>query len=145
MTRLATADFNDILGQRLAATRAALGLTQAQFAHSMGVAARTYENYERGTRELPAAVMRNLLEIHGLDPRWLLTGPGVTPVWATSSGVNRVLMQQVIRVVAKELTAANVQFTPTKYAQFIELCYDLACETGSVKASRFRDLIGLVA
>lgn len=49
-------------------------VSQIEFAEKLGLAPRAYANYERGEREMPAAVLLRLYELFSIDPVWLLTG-----------------------------------------------------------------------
>lgn len=64
------------LGQRLKLLRTARGLTQKDAAIRLGIAVRTYQNYERDEREPGAAFIVGMKERFGVAPLWLLTGEG---------------------------------------------------------------------
>jgi transcriptional regulator with XRE-family HTH domain len=72
------------LGDRLRRIRAAR--TQPEMAASLGIAARTYANYERGVREPDARVLAALAG-QGWDVNWILTGSNVQPPPGAGSGV----------------------------------------------------------
>jgi len=82
MSSISSPESNKDLGRRLQAVRATTGLSQGEFAASLGLSLRAYANYERGEREMAVAVFRALFEVHGIDPAWLLVGPGDRPVMA---------------------------------------------------------------
>ncbi len=44
-------------------------------ARSLGIPARTWMNYEQGVT-MPAEIMLRLIDLTGVDYRWLLTGEG---------------------------------------------------------------------
>jgi transcriptional regulator with XRE-family HTH domain len=48
--------------------------SQFEFADTLGLSARAYANYERGEREMPAALLLRLYELFNVDPVWVLTG-----------------------------------------------------------------------
>lgn len=79
MSRLATLEDNASIGERLAALRNRVRLSQVDFAERLGISPRAYQNYERGEREVPAVVLKLLYEVFGVDPLWVLTGPGNDP------------------------------------------------------------------
>lgn len=64
------------LGQRLKSLRTALSLTQKDAALRLGIAVRTYQNYEQDEREPGAAFIVGMKERFGVAPLWLLTGEG---------------------------------------------------------------------
>lgn len=141
MSRLATTQFNADVAVRLAAIRAASGLTQAKFAESIGLSDRALSNYERGERELPSTVLRALLTVYGVDPAWVLTGGDDQPRYMTEREMDESLLCSVFETVAKELKAAKRTFTSAKYARFLYLSYRFALEDGEVSAKRIRDLV----
>lgn len=67
-------DQNAPIGLRLLRFRQAKGLTQAGMADAAGLGLRTYQNYERGEREVSATAIRSLYRVFGVDPVWLLDG-----------------------------------------------------------------------
>ncbi|NVK57156.1 MAG: helix-turn-helix transcriptional regulator [Alteromonadaceae bacterium] len=54
--------------------RAGAGLTQAEFAETLGTSLRSYKGYETGQRELPTSVILRLRDFGDVSPSWLLTG-----------------------------------------------------------------------
>lgn len=61
------------IGSRLEHIRASS--TQREFAQSLGVALRTYQNYERNERP-PSAELLQAVASRGWNPTWVLTGEG---------------------------------------------------------------------
>ncbi|MGI2326090.1 MULTISPECIES: helix-turn-helix domain-containing protein [unclassified Methylococcus] len=64
------------LGGRLRAVRESLELGQVEFAGSLSVHARTYQNYEKDVRQPPADFVTAICDQYGVEPAWLLTGEG---------------------------------------------------------------------
>ncbi|MBK4218079.1 helix-turn-helix transcriptional regulator [Paracoccus caeni] len=64
------------IGSRLMALRLEQSLTQAQFADVLGVSARSYHHYEKGTRVVPSDVLLRLHDVYGVAPNWILLGIG---------------------------------------------------------------------
>jgi transcriptional regulator with XRE-family HTH domain len=145
MSRLATDEFNAEVAVRLAAIRAASGLTQVLFAESIGLSDRAYSNYERGEREVPATVLRQLTEVYNVDPLWVLRGSEEEPQYVRERKVDAALLQEVFDVVARELKAAKVSFTSAKHAKFLYLAYRYAVEDQEVAARRIRELIRIAS
>lgn len=65
-----------VIGARLMALRLEQSLTQAQFADALGISARSYHHYERGTRVVPSDVLLRLHDAYGIMPNWVLLGVG---------------------------------------------------------------------
>lgn len=145
MSRLATDDFNAEVAVRLSAVRAASGLTQAKFAQSIDISDRAYVNYERGTREIPASVLRVLLDVYGIDPAWVLTGGDDAPQYMPARKMDEATLLQIFEVAMSELKTAKRTFTPAKYARFLYLAYQHAVAAGAVNARHVRDLIQLAS
>jgi transcriptional regulator with XRE-family HTH domain len=145
MTRLATDRFNAEVAVRLAAVRAASGLTQAQFAQSIGISDRSYVNYERGEREVPATVLREMLTVYGVDPAWVLTGGDDGPKYMSARQMDEATLLEIFEVVGAELKTAKRSFTFAKYARFLYLAYQHALEDGAVNSRRVRELIRLAS
>lgn len=62
------------IGARLKSTRQAAHLSQEAFAAELSTALRTYQNDERGEREVSALFILALHDSFHIDPIWLLTG-----------------------------------------------------------------------
>ena len=56
--------------------RELLGLSQQAFADQLGLALRTYQNYERGDRTVTKELMDALWGTFGVDPIWVMRGSG---------------------------------------------------------------------
>lgn len=63
-------------GDRLKLLRKRLGKSQAEMAGVLHISTTGYQNYERGERDIPAAVVSRARDHIGLNPRWLLDGVG---------------------------------------------------------------------
>ena len=62
------------IGKRLKICRKDSGLTQARFAEALGVSSRSYQHYEKATREAPVSLLRIAARVSGRDFHWLITG-----------------------------------------------------------------------
>ena len=62
------------LGRRMAALRAAQGLSQAELAQALGLKQTTYSGYESGARRLPLDKLPEVCRALGTTPGALLTG-----------------------------------------------------------------------
>ncbi|MFP5223837.1 MAG: helix-turn-helix domain-containing protein [Acidobacteriota bacterium] len=70
-------DNNSTMAQRLRAIRGTL--TQAEFAHRLGIHKNTLGRYERGESEPDTQIARLLCTAFGVQPHWLLFGSGAEP------------------------------------------------------------------
>lgn len=61
---------------RVKYVRVHFSLSQAAMAQHVGMSLRAYQNYERGEREVPVALVHALYSEFKIDPVWLLTGIG---------------------------------------------------------------------
>lgn len=62
------------IGKRLKMCRKDSGLNQVQFAEALGVSLRSYQHYEKATREAPVSVLSAAAHLSGRDFMWLVTG-----------------------------------------------------------------------
>lgn len=70
-------DTNTTMAQRLRAIRGTL--TQAEFAHKLGIHKNTLGRYERGESEPDTKIARQLCTLFGVQPHWLLFGSDTEP------------------------------------------------------------------
>lgn len=131
MVTLATRLDNRRLGQRLASLRTRLGKTQIEMAQALNVAPRTYQNYERGEREIAASSVRDLHRLFDVDPVWVLDGREEDPEFRRN-GLDLALMRIAIEEVEAKLAKARKTLPPTKKADLILLIYrHFAAQDGS--------------
>ena len=122
MSKLTNSEDNIPIGRRLAGARERYRLTQNEFAERIGLSPRAYQNYERGEREIPAAVLKTLYEVFGIDPLWVLTGPGWTPPDGPPPP-NLDVLEAVIIAVEKYLTKTQRKLAPAKKARLIKVLF----------------------
>jgi transcriptional regulator with XRE-family HTH domain len=97
----------------------------------LNVAPRTYQNYERGEREIAASSVRDLHRLFDVDPVWLLDGQEEEPEFR-QNGLDLMLMRIAIEEVETKLVKARKTLTPTKRADLILLIYrHFAAQNGS--------------
>jgi transcriptional regulator with XRE-family HTH domain len=122
MSVFAAPSENDAIGARLFQFRQSVGLTQTAMAEAIGVSARTYQNYERGEREISAIVIRALYRKFGVDPVWVLDGDD-TPPRRYSAQMDANLLTIVLEEVESRLEASKKKLRPAKKAKLIMLIY----------------------
>ena len=64
------------ISERLKTIREAKGLSQKQFAETLGTALTRISEYERDKVKPTTEILTKLAEIHGININWLLTGNG---------------------------------------------------------------------
>ena len=122
MSKLSNSAINTSIGERLASLRDRLRLSQTDFAERLGISARAYQNYERGEREVPAAVITLLYEVFRVDPLWLLIGPGLDPR-GVDGPASLDLIEEIVVAVESRLQRARKQLPPAKKGRVIRLLY----------------------
>ncbi|WP_438853156.1 helix-turn-helix domain-containing protein [Brevundimonas nasdae] len=131
MVALATREDNRRLGVRLASLRTRLDKTQIEMAQALKIAPRTYQNYERGEREIASSTVRDLHRLFDVEPLWLLDGQDDAPAFRRDNR-DLTLMRIAIEEVEKKLVKARKTLTPAKKADLILLIYrHFAAQDGS--------------
>jgi len=145
MSSIASADQNDALGQRLVTVRATTGLSQSAFADTLGLSLRAYANYERGEREMPVALFRALYETYGIDPVWLLAGPGEQPVKAATRTMDFALVDTITQCVDAELAMMGKKLKPAMRLRILKAVYALSAEKGRLEVGSVKELLSIAA
>ena len=145
MSKLSTHESNFAIGRRIAAIRSGSGLSQNEFAESLGLSTRAYANYERGEREMPVALFKALCESYRIDPVWLLVGPGSEPVRVMARRVDGDLLEAILRMVDEWLAKHRRTLKPEKKARLVRLAYEHCGETGQVDPAHLNDMLSLAA
>jgi len=145
VSSIASADQNDALGQRLVTVRATTGLSQSAFADTLGLSLRAYANYERGEREMPVALFRALYETYGIDPVWLLAGPGEQPVKAATRTMDFALVDTITQCVDAELAMMGKKLKPAMRLRILKAVYALSAEKGRLEVGSVKELLSIAA
>ncbi len=143
MSRLSSDSDNLAIAERLTAIRQSSGLTQTEFADKLDLSARAYQNYERGDREAPIAVLTALYRAFQIDPLWVLVGPGTKPSYADHRAMDVKLMEDIIVLVEQQLTSRRFKLAPQKKARLIRLIYDHCMEEGQIDSAYIKEMISL--
>lgn len=70
----------EAIAERLRIAREHAGLSQGQFATKMGCGRRRVVAWENGENAPPVLVIARVREVCGVDPEWVLCGPGLIPL-----------------------------------------------------------------
>lgn len=144
MSKLANTHDNLTIGERLVAVREALRLTQVDFAERLEISPRAYQNYERGEREMPTTVLTALHATFGIDPLWVLVGPGRDPRKATALASPDVL-EAVVIAVETHLQQRRKVLAPAKKARLIKVLYLHFRDRPKMVPAELTDMLSLVA
>ncbi len=123
MSNLSSDAANRAVGNRLIALRSSAGLSQKMFAERLGVSARAYQNWERGEREIPAVMLSVLYEKFRVDPMWILSGPGESPLSADARP-NPELVEKLVLSVEQWLQRRRKTLPPAKKAHLMRVLYE---------------------
>ena len=145
MSRLASEKDNLAVGQRLARLRLTHQLSQAQFAGQLGVSVRAYVNYERGEREAPLSVLRAVHAVYGIDPLWLMCGPGEAPLSVAVRDLDLALLESVVAHVDRQLAAAGKALPEARRRHLIEAGYAECRQRGTLVAESLDRLVSVAA
>lgn len=122
MSQFSGGQENAALGARLLELRRHLRLTQNAMADALGITARTFQNYERGEREISATVVKRLYQQFGIDPVWLLMD-GDGPPRQYVEALNADLLTVTIEEVERCLNRQKLKLDPAKKAELVSLIY----------------------
>lgn len=145
MSRLLTDKQDSAVGHRLLLVREAFDLTQTQMADRLGITLRAYANYERGEREMALAVLHSLYQRFGVDPVWVIVGPGTEVVMAGQRRLDGELLERVIALVDDGLRKSRRALKPDKMARLIRLAYEHCVEQGAIDKARIAEMLSLAA
>ncbi|MFK0684013.1 helix-turn-helix transcriptional regulator [Ochrobactrum sp. BD67] len=117
--------FLEAMGQRLRKIRKDSGLKQVPFAEALEVSQSAYNTYERGSREMPAKLLRLLHVKFNVNPAWMLTGDG-----SPYNRDNVDLYHQVTGAVDAFIAREYCQVEPEKRLKLIRFLIDYAEQHG---------------
>lgn len=90
------------LGERLKEMRAALGMTQLEFADALQLADRSVKRYEAGTSTIPSDVVLRMKDL-GIDPAYLFgIGAAAQSAEPESASVDEAILREVVEWVDGE-------------------------------------------
>ena len=136
---------------RVGKIRERFSLSQTEMAERVGLSLRAYQNYERGEREVPVALVRALYAEFRVDPVWLLTGSGSMIISEEQPmGLDQKLLDRVVDAVEKFEAGLDKALSVEHKSRLIGLLYEksqLLSEVAGEKLSpaKMRSLLKLVA
>lgn len=87
------------------------------------MALRTEQNYERGARKIPADVLLRLAREHGIDPLWVLEGPGLTPRKLSTISIDVDVLKKAQAMVSEALDESGKTVGPEIYRELVAETY----------------------
>lgn len=105
---------NETIAERLLIIRRRAGLSQSEFAKSVGVIPRSYRNYEAAVRDVPLALAISVHRQFAVDLNWLLLGEA-PPVTLPAPAV----YEQILQAMEGFQGAQKIEFSAEKKAKQI--------------------------
>lgn len=133
----------EMIGRRLAAVRAKVGLSQEAFAEALGLSKRAYIHYERGEREPPLGLFKSIYDLYGIDYLWLMSGTDPEPQPAGVEGVDFRLIATIVTELERQLAALGREMKPEHKARVIRTLYQLGREHGQVTREAIASVVEL--
>lgn len=111
-------------GERLFVIRTSAGLSQQAFADALGISLRAEQNYERGSRKLPAELLLTLARRFGVDPLWVLEGPepDMQPL-ASARAIDHDVLVRAIKIVRGAVVHAERDVSDQDFAYWVVAVY----------------------
>lgn len=137
--------------ERVGLVRAHFVLSQTVMAQRLGMSLRAYQNYERGEREIPVALVHALHKEFRVDPVWLLTGEGSMMLSEDQrKRLDQPLLDRVVEAVEKFEADLKKRLSVEHKSRLIGLLYEksqLLSDVAGEKLSnaKIRTLLKLVA
>ncbi|MGU3398269.1 helix-turn-helix domain-containing protein [Brucellaceae bacterium D45D] len=113
--------FIEAMGRRLGKIRKDSGLRQIPFAEALGVSQSAYNTYEKGSREIPAKMLRLLYLKFNVNPIWILTGEG-NPYHKDTIEIYK----YIVYCVEKYFSVENIELDLNKKSKLIQFLLELS-------------------
>lgn len=136
--------FDVEVGERLKVVREKARLLQPEFAQRLGLAPRTYQNYEIGERTISAEAIKALYEMFSVDPVWLLSGPGNDPR-SIKTPTKPELLAEIIIKVEQHLAKNRLKLPLEKKARLIVLLNQYIQLKGKVEDDHISHVLSISA
>jgi DNA-binding XRE family transcriptional regulator len=127
------------LGMRLHEVRSRLGYPQSKVAAAIGIADRSYKNYEAGKRELPLSTAIAFCEAFRVDLQWLLLGKP-----SLNEGQAKQLFEDSVLAVLAESERQGKSLSHAKTAKACAFLATLCLASGAEPASKVGEVMELM-
>lgn len=111
------------VAERFLAVRKMLGLTQQQFAESLSISLRSEQNYEKGERKISSRALLELARTHGIDPLWVLDGPGDKPRRIAAVRLDPRILAKAEQVVGEAVASSGRKLTSEQFHELVADAY----------------------
>ncbi len=96
------------------------------------ISLRGEQNYERGIRRLPAEVLLTLAKVYGIDPLWVLDGPGEQPRRLDyTGGLDQKRLARAMQVVMAAVEDSGKTISGDQIADWVAAVYRFYTENAS--------------
>ncbi|WP_170431707.1 helix-turn-helix domain-containing protein [Ruegeria arenilitoris] len=113
----------EAVADRLLALREELRLSQQQFADAVGISLRAAQNYERGTRKLPAETLIEISRRFQIDPLWIMVGPEERPRSLGQVGLDQRTLTRALGIVLRAIDETNADVSHDQIANMVAATY----------------------
>ena len=128
------------VGQRLLSVRTKLGYPQSKIAAILGIADRSYKNYELEKRELPLAIAVKFCESFEVDLPWLIYGV------ATPYPKNSVrLVGETVKAVCEFDRSSQKDFTIAELEKFGNYIFEQSIIKGTSPKDEAKQFFSVIA
>ena len=118
------------IGQRMLSVRSQLGYPQSKVAAILGIADKSYKNYELEKRELPLSIAVKFCEEFDKDLMWLVYGVSVP-----DSENSAHLAGETAKVVFEHLDANKKSFSSAEIQKFTHYIFEQSLSKGTTPQS----------
>lgn len=140
-------DSGDVaVGVRINAVRAHNQLSSKDFAASLNISPSALYNYERGVRNISAALLVEIARKYRIDPFWIMDGPEPAPRDLRRPGVELQTLRMAYDVVSSLLHDSEVIVSDEKVCELLFKAYVRFDEKlNPVPADFYSDDLGRIA
>lgn len=114
------------IGQRILSTRSQLGYPQSKMAAILGIADKSYKNYELEKRELPLSVAIKFCDEFDVNLMWLVYGVPVPDGEKSAK-----LAGDTAKVVFEHLEMLEKSFSSTEIQKFTQYIFEQSLSKGT--------------
>lgn len=113
-------------------------MSQKEMGELLSVPWRSYQNYEVGTREPPAALVASICERFGIRFQWLLTGQGGPKAMGNSTNLRRIIL-----LVDQKILECGVAINSEARADIIARLFERQSEGFEIVDTEVRNYVEL--